>query len=124
MTISKFGVQFNRFSLLQDDLQISIKAYYSQEHNRLKITTGANLNAEQLPEDDAKRKGIEIEGDYYVNSQLDIRLGLTYEEFQDSEWTRDVISPGSAASDELITLMTAEPDYSAYVAYTALRFKW
>ena len=114
----------SRFSLLRDDLTISIQAFYSRERNRLDIVTGDAIDAVQLPLDQAKRKGIEVEADYFINSLLDIRLGLAYETFKDSEWSRDVIPPGSDASEELITLMNAEPDYTAYIAYTALRFKW
>jgi len=122
-TLGTLGVG-SRFSLLRDDLQISIQAFYSRERNRLNIATGTAIEAVQLPIDRAKRKGIEVEADYFINSLLDIRLGLAYETFKDSEWSRDVIPPGSDASDELITLMNAEPDYTAYIAYTALRFKW
>ncbi|MCF6231136.1 MAG: MtrB/PioB family outer membrane beta-barrel protein [Gammaproteobacteria bacterium] len=113
-----------RFLLLRGDLTINIKAFYSREKNALGLTTAANLTAEPMPGDYASRRGVEIEGDYYINRLLDIRLGLAYESFRDREWSRDLISPGSDASEELITLMTAEPDYTAYIVYTALRFKW
>ncbi len=114
----------SRFSLLRGDLAISINAFYSRERNRIDYSSGANLSTEPLPQDYARRKGIEIEGDYYLNSQLDIRLGVTFESFRDSEWSRDSIPPGSDASEELITLKGPEPDYTAYVVYTALKFKW
>ncbi len=114
----------SRFSLLRGDLTINIKAFYSREKNAIALTTAANLTAEPIPDDYASRRGVEVEADYYINRRLDVRLGFAYESLRDREWSRDLISPGSDASEELITLMAAEPDYTAYIVYTALRFKW
>ncbi len=118
------GLEWN--DLFEGKLDFSMDYSYSRADTQLEF---ASVGESFLPARDLQTKihSLNLQGDYMVNSNIDVRFGYRYEYFSTDDFALDgiIAGPGTLNSGgRTITLGNRSPDYNAHVVGLSLIYKF